>query len=125
MKAISISLMLLCVVLCGCLTPAIKTVGRDFDETKVSQIKKGVTTANGIVTLFGVPDAKEIVSANQVMWHYTYLKEVKTIDETFTGEVEQTAGVKKNLDILFQDDTVINFSGSKLPIHTEKPIPPS
>lgn len=122
MKTIYTSLFLLCVVLCGCstMTNRVKT-GRDFDETKVSQIKKGVTAADGIVTLYGEPDTKEIVSANQVMWHYTYLtEEHKTHSGMFLPVVERTTGYRKNLDILLQDDIVINFTYVKVPIQSEK-----
>ena len=122
MKTIYTSLFLLCVVLCGCstMTNRVKP-GRDFDETKVSQIKKGVTAADGIVTLYGEPDTKEIVSANQVMWHYTYLtEEHKTHSGMFLPVVERTTGYRKNLDILLQDDIVINFTYVKVPIQSEK-----
>jgi outer membrane protein assembly factor BamE (lipoprotein component of BamABCDE complex) len=102
------------------MTNRVKT-GRDFDETKVSQIKKGVTAADGIVTLYGEPDTKEIVSANQVMWHYTYLtEEHKTHSGMFLPVVERTTGYRKNLDILLQDDIVINFTYVKVPIQSEK-----
>jgi outer membrane protein assembly factor BamE (lipoprotein component of BamABCDE complex) len=97
------------------------TSGRDFDETKVSQLQKGVTKADGVVTLYGEPDTKEIVSANQIMWHYTYLTQLHTTHSgMFMPTVEQVTGYKKNLDILLQDDTVINFAYVKVPIQSEK-----
>lgn len=118
MKATSNLLLLVCVFLCGCAGMNTITMdtkeGRDFDETKVSQITKLFTTANDVVKLYGDPDSKEIVSTNQVMWHYTYLNEV---DTSHSG-VEQTTGSKKNLDILFQDDIVINFSYVNAPIQS-------
>lgn len=122
MKTIFGSLSLLCIVLCGCSTMTnSNTTGRDFDETKVSQIKKKVTSADGVVALYGEPDRKEIVSANQVMWHYTYLtEEHKTHSGMFSPVVEQTTGYKKNLDVLLQDDMVINFTYVKVPIQSEK-----
>ena len=119
MKTTCISLFVFCLILCGCSTLTERaTTGRDFDETKVSQIKKGVTTADGIVAIYGEPDKKEIVSANQVMWHYTYLTtEHKT--HNFSS-LETTTGYKKNLDILLQDDIVINFAYVKVPIESVK-----
>jgi len=123
MKTTSRSLLLLlCVLLTACSTIKDRvTTGRDFDESKVSQIKKGVTTAEGIVALYGEPDAKEIVSPNQVMWHYTYLMEDHKIHSgMFIPEVEQTTGYKKRLDILLQDNTVINFTYVKAPVQSQK-----
>ena len=56
-------LFLLCAVLCGCTTVTNRvTNGRDFDERKTSQIKKGVTTADRVVALYGEADQKQIVS---------------------------------------------------------------
>ena len=53
-------LFLLCLILCGCSTVTSRnTSGRDFDETKITQIKKGVTTADGVVVLYGEPGPRE------------------------------------------------------------------
>lgn len=122
MKTIYCSLFLLCVVLSGCSTMTDhSTSGRDFDQTKVSQIKKGVTTADGVVALLGEPDTKAIVSANQVMWHYTYMTiENQTHSGMFIPTVVTTTGYRKNLDILLQDDIVLNFTYVKVPIQSEK-----
>jgi hypothetical protein len=97
------------------------TTGRDFDEIKVSQIQKKVTTADGVVALYGEPDRKEIVSADQVMWHYTYSTEThQTKTGWFAPVVEDTSGYHKNLDILLQNDVVINYTYVKVPIATQK-----
>lgn len=119
-----IALLLLCVTVSGCSTITDHaTSGRDFDETKVSQIKKGVTMADGVIALYGEPDTKEILSANQVMWHYTYLTtEHKTHSGMFMPMVETTTGYRKELDLLLQDDIVVNLSYVKVPIQSEKDI---
>jgi outer membrane protein assembly factor BamE (lipoprotein component of BamABCDE complex) len=125
MKPITISTLLaLCIALCGCSTMTNRvTTGRDFDETKVNQIQKGVTQAKGVIVLYGEPDTKEIVSASQIMWHYTYLTQMLTTHSgMFMPTVELVTGYKKNLDILLQDDTVINFAYVKVPIQSEKQI---
>jgi outer membrane protein assembly factor BamE (lipoprotein component of BamABCDE complex) len=121
MKSIPASLFLLCLVLSGCSTMTDHaTSGRDFDETKISQIKKRTTTADAIVALYGEPDTKQIVSDNQVMWHYTYLTtEHKTHSGMFIPTVDTTTGYKKNLDVLLQDDVVVNFTYVKVPIQSE------
>lgn len=122
MKIIYSAIFFTSLLLCGCSTMTNKvSTGRDFDETKVGQIKKGATTAGGVVALYGEPDTKEIVSANQIMWHYTYLTEEHKIHSgLYQPEVEQTTGYRKNLDILLQDDLVINFAYVKVPIQSEK-----
>jgi outer membrane protein assembly factor BamE (lipoprotein component of BamABCDE complex) len=122
MKFICNSLFLLCLILCGCSTVTDRvTTGRDFDETRSAQIKKGVTTADGIVALYGEPDRKDIVSPQQVMWHYSYLKEEhKTHSGMFAPVVERTTGFKKNLDVLLENDIVINFTYVKVPIESQK-----
>lgn len=122
MKAIYSWLFLLCIVLCGCSTATNHvTTGRDLDESKISQIKKGITTADGIVALYGEPDSKVIVSTDQVMWHYTYRTEEHKIHSAmFSPVVEHITGYKKNLDILLQNDTVMNFTYVKVPIQSEK-----
>lgn len=99
--------------------------GRDYvvfcQCSKVSQIKKKVTTADGVVALYGEPDTKEIVSSKQVMWHYTFLKtEHVTRSGVFALTVETTTGYKKELDILLQNDVVVNFTYVKVPIQSEK-----
>ncbi|HEX4262698.1 MAG TPA: hypothetical protein VH597_00045 [Verrucomicrobiae bacterium] len=122
MKIIYLSLFLLCVVFPGCSTMTNHaTSGRNFDETKVDQIKKKVTTADGVVALYGEPDTKEIVSSKQVMWHYTYLTtEHKTHSGIFVPTVETTTGYRKELDILLQNDVVVNLTYVKVPIQSEK-----
>jgi outer membrane protein assembly factor BamE (lipoprotein component of BamABCDE complex) len=122
MKAIYGSLILLCLILCSCNTVTNRVAnGRDFDETKVNQIKKASTTADGVVALYGEPDSKQIVATHQVMWHYTYLTEEHKIHTVpFSPTVEHVTGYRKNLDILLQDDIVMNFTYVKTPIETEK-----
>jgi len=108
-------------LLCGCSTLTNRVVtGRDFDEGKVNQIRKGVTTASAIAALYGEPDSKEILSANDVMWHYTYVNEEhKTRSAPFTATVTQTSGYRKRLDILLRDDVVLNFTYVKAPIQAQ------
>ena len=122
MKLYNLLLLLLCVVLCGCSTVTNRVVnGRDFDETKVSQIQKNVTTATGVVALYGEPDRKEIVSPQEVMWHYSYVRETHQTKNGLLNHVtEHTTGYKKQLDILFQNDIVINFTYVKVPVESEK-----
>ena len=115
------ALLLLCVAFVGCTTTNRLTTGRDFDESKTAQIKKGVTTAAGVVALYGEPDQKQIVSPQQVMWHYSYLsKEERTTPGWFGAVTERTTGFKKELDVLLENDLVINFTYVKVPIESRQ-----
>jgi hypothetical protein len=123
MKPLYSSLLLLCLALAGCTTTNHLSSGRDFDETKTAQIKKGVTTSDGIVALYGEPDRKQIVSSQQVMWHYSYLNEEHRTSPGFFGALsERTTGYKKELDLLLENDLVINFTCVKVPIQSQNEI---
>jgi hypothetical protein len=103
MKTSYSSLFLLCLVLGGCTTTNRLSTGSDFDETKTTHIKKDVTTADGIAALYGEPDHKQIVSPQQVMWHYSYLtEEHRTRPGWFGAVTEHTTGYKKELDVLLE-----------------------
>ncbi|HUA64945.1 MAG TPA: hypothetical protein VME24_03795 [Alphaproteobacteria bacterium] len=128
MRAIYISLLLLCVGLCGCVTSVVRnqtTSGADFDETKIGQIQKGKTTADQIVSLFGEPRSEDIVSPNQILWRYRYQSTtfVDTYDQINGAAVKQISGYEKKLEILMQDDVVVNFSYVNAPINDVKAIP--
>jgi outer membrane protein assembly factor BamE (lipoprotein component of BamABCDE complex) len=112
---------MVCFVLGGCATATQQSsTGRDFDETKVSQIKKGVTKADDVVALYGEPDRKEIVSGTDVMWHYTYTsKVVQTHSAMYSSTKTTVSGFQKKLDMLLQNDVVINFTYVKTPIESE------
>jgi outer membrane protein assembly factor BamE (lipoprotein component of BamABCDE complex) len=57
----------LAVLLCGC-----ASVGRKLDESKVDQIKKGVTTRDQVVQLVGSPDQITRDGFGRVMFQYIY-----------------------------------------------------
>ncbi len=61
----------LAIVLFGC-AGIVREIGRDFDSTKVDQIKKGKTTADEVMKLFGEPVSKLVVSVTESQWIYTY-----------------------------------------------------
>ncbi len=121
MKDSITSLALACLLLAGCATANQKTTtGRDFDETKISQIKKGATKADDVVALYGEPDRKEIFSTTDVMWHYTYTsKATRTHTAMFSGTEVTVTGFQKKLDVLLQNDVVMNFTYVKTPIESE------
>ena len=78
----------------------------DFDGTKVSQIKKGTTTANELVSLLGQPYTKSVKTATEVEWVYTWAKATAKVS---FGTIK-TTGQKKNLSVLLTDNVVVNYA---------------
>lgn len=102
------------------------TNGTYFNPANVNQIKKGVTTADQVVSLFGEPNEKEILSPDQIMWHYNYQSVTNSVTRdgwypVISQEMgNKTEGFDQKLDILLQNDIVINFSSVKAPIEIER-----
>ena len=68
MKTVALALLASFLVLGGC-----ASVGRDFDETKVEQIRKGTTTRAEIEQWFGQPnDRAPVEQPNGGVLRYTY-----------------------------------------------------
>jgi outer membrane protein assembly factor BamE (lipoprotein component of BamABCDE complex) len=44
-----------------------------FDQSRVEQIKKGSTTKDNIIALFGEPGVKELPAKGDEKWTYTYV----------------------------------------------------
>jgi hypothetical protein len=106
--ALYIVLSLICCTVVGCAT-ATSTAGRDFDSTKVNEIKKGVTSTNELVAMFGQPYSKSVHSANEVEWLYTWAKATSKTSMGWAAPNVTTVGYKKTLSVLVRDDIVINY----------------
>ncbi len=95
----------------------IQAFGRhwDIDKAKVDGIVKGTTTAKEISALFGEPDMKSTLSANEEKWvyHYTTVTS-KASGSAFNPQIE-TTGVKKMLDLLIKEGVVINYAYTEGP----------
>jgi outer membrane protein assembly factor BamE (lipoprotein component of BamABCDE complex) len=110
----------ICACLCGCATSTV-TRGKDFDGSKVSQVVKGKTTADEITTMFGSPNSKTPVNADEERWVYSYV--TATAHATaFGGSVhsEVTGGHKKILNLYFKNGIVVNFTFEDGPIEPYK-----
>ena len=101
----SIGWMLCVLFLIGCVSVPIQQ-GSDFDETKVSQIVKGQTTTEEIVSWFGQPFSKNTLSETQQKWIYS-----STQGEVTGGMLSTHARTKtKTLDLLITEGVVVNFA---------------
>jgi outer membrane protein assembly factor BamE (lipoprotein component of BamABCDE complex) len=108
-KATYIVLSLICATLMGCAT-ATSTVGRDFDNTKVAEIKKGVTTTSELIAMFGQPFSKSVKSADEEEWTFSWAKATSKMTMGWGANNVKTIGYKKNLNVLIRGDLVINYT---------------
>lgn len=88
------------------------SVGRDFPADKVSQITKGETTADEILSWFGQPFSKGTISATEEKWVYSY---VEGRAKAVVGSVTST-GTTKTLDVLIENGIVVNYTFSEAPM---------
>ncbi|GEM_PF-4133817 len=90
------------------------TTGKNFDMRRVSEIKKGVTTKNDILTMFGKPYSKSQSTIGE-SWMYQYSKSSFGIFDgykMFLGGVNATQPYQM-LAITFKGDIVQEYQTSE------------
>jgi outer membrane protein assembly factor BamE (lipoprotein component of BamABCDE complex) len=95
--------------LSGCATSSY-SVGKNFYSTNVSQIIKGKTTGEEIVTLFGEPYSKTVISSTDQKWIYMHSEGTTKAQSYIVTMDVKTTGKQKMLDILITDGVVANFA---------------
>ncbi len=91
------------------------STGNNFDDSKVSQIKKGETTEAQLIQMFGEPQRRGVNSegATTLMWMYT---ESSVKGESFIPYAGPFVGgsrhKQKTLNVTLQDGKVQSFSSS-------------
>jgi hypothetical protein len=95
--------------LSGCATSSY-SVGKNFSSENVSQIVKSKTTSEEMVTLFGEPYSKTVISATDEKWIYMYSKGTATAQSYIVTMDVKTTGTQKMLDVLITDGVVVNFA---------------
>lgn len=103
-------------LLSGCATSTF-TVGNDFSSANVSKIVKGKTTSKEMISLFGEPFTKSVISAKDEKWVYMYSNGTAKAQSYIVTMKVETTGTQKTLDVLITDDVVSNFA------YTEKDDP--
>jgi hypothetical protein len=103
-------------LLVGCATSSFK-VGNDFSSANVSKIVKGKTTSNEMISLFGEPFTKSVISATDEKWIYMYSNGTAKAQSYIVTMKVETTGTQKTLDVLITDGVVSNFA------YTEKDNP--
>ena len=110
MKSISIIAALLTIVILGGCATSNYSVGNPFPSENVQKIVKGKTTSSELISLFGQPFTKSVISESEVKWTYTYASgTAKAQSFVLTTKVE-TTGTQKTLDVLVKNDLVVNYS---------------
>lgn len=92
-------------VLASGLVACSSTMGRKFDTAHVSDIRKGVTTKQEVIRLFGSPTSTQRIADGRELLTYYYLKgKVKGIFSYKTESESQT------LQVTIRDGIVSDFS---------------
>lgn len=100
---------LIVLTLSGCATSSY-SVGKNFASENVSQIIRGKTTSEDMITLFGEPYSKTVVSATDEKWIYMHSEgTTKAQSYIVTMDVKMT-GTQKMLDVLITDGVVTNYT---------------
>ena len=102
--------LLACLFLCSC-----ASTGNNFDESKLSQIKKGETNEAQLVQLFGQPENRSINSENVTTLTWLYA-EASIKGESFIPYAGAFMGGQrsktKTLLVTLADNKVTNYSFS-------------
>ena len=96
-------------LLAGCASSSYN-YGKNFETQNISKIQKGQTTSKDLVSMFGEPFVKTVVSTNEEKWMYIYTKgTAKAQNYIVTMKVNAT-GEQKTLDVLLKDGVVVNYT---------------
>ena len=109
---------LVCMTLIGCVTRTTIT-GREFDASKIGDIKKTVTTVDELIGLIGQPFSKSVKSEDEVIWYYTRVKATSTTSLGWNSPNIKTEGHKKNLELLIKNGVVVNYTLDEGPFQVE------
>lgn len=106
-------------IIIGCLLTAIllgcASVGENFDERNVSQIKKGETTEAELLQMFGEPQNRTEDSEGTSTLQWTYTESV-TKGESFIPYAGPFLGgsrsKSKTLNVILRDGKVVSFAST-------------
>ncbi|WP_061799244.1 hypothetical protein [Serratia ficaria] len=107
MKKIILAL-LMASVLSGCVYRSTAEAGKDFDQTKISNIQKGKTTETDLLYSLGEPVKKEVISADETKWIYEKITSTAAIRVFSTKPKVDTK--RKALEVLMKNGVVTNYA---------------
>lgn len=99
---------IIALLLSGCVYRSTAHAGKDFDETKATQLVSGRTTDNQLIALLGEPVKKEIVNDHEVKWIYEYVTSTAAV-KVFNPNPKVDVS-KKALEVLLRDGVVVNHA---------------
>lgn len=115
MKKFAILVPLLCLVMLGCTYSNQYESGSQISVENVNRIVKGKTTEAELISMFGQPFSKTVISATETKWIYTH-NAVSASAQAFTMKTTSNAEMT-TLDILLKDDIVVNYAYTKAPLN--------
>ncbi|MCS2146883.1 hypothetical protein [Scandinavium manionii] len=108
--------------LAGCASSGNKQLSKETETSVQSKIQEGKTTKTEVKTFFGSPDNVSYTDGGNEIWKYAFAK-VKVDGTTFIPFYglfhNGTNGTKKELTILFKNDTVEKYTMSESAINTK------
>lgn len=112
----------LTVTLTGCASSGNQKLKSETETSVQSKIHEGKTTKVEVKTLFGSPDAVSYTDGGNEIWKYSFAK-VKVNGTSFIPFYglfhNGTNGTKKELTILFKDNTVQKYTMAESAINTK------
>lgn len=99
---------LIATALFGCTYTSEVDYGKQFTAEQVSQIKKNITTTSDLISIFGEPVLKSVLSETDEKWIYTYTGGTASA-QVYTAKVKSNISTHM-LDILISSDVVVNFA---------------
>ncbi|EIL6443268.1 hypothetical protein LJU39_11505 [Citrobacter freundii] len=112
----------LAVTLTGCASSGNQKLKSETETSVQSKIQEGKTTKVEVKTLFGSPDAVSYTDGGNEIWKYSFAK-VKVNGTSFIPFYglfhNGTNGTKKELTILFKDNTVQKYTMAESAINTK------
>jgi len=108
MKKIFLAIIVSLIFMAGCVAVE-TTTGRDFDSAKVSQIQIGKTTQSEILTMFGDPVSRGIISGYPA-WRYEYQMTRSTGTLSPNEQNIKPLVNEKTLTVIFKDGVVKDFT---------------
>ncbi|HEY4436021.1 MAG TPA: hypothetical protein VGN40_07640 [Lelliottia sp.] len=121
MKKIAFAAMI-AATLAGCASSGNQQLKNETETSVQNKIQEGKTTKAEVKSFFGSPDAVSYTDGGNEIWKYAFAK-VKVNGTTFIPFYglfhNGTNGTKKELTILFKDDTVQKYTMAESAINTK------
>ncbi|ELY7489206.1 hypothetical protein BS412_15695 [Cronobacter turicensis] len=112
----------LAATLAGCASSGNQQLKNETETSVQTKIQEGKTSKSEVKSLFGSPDAVSYTDGGNEIWKYSFAK-VKVNGTSFIPFYglfhNGTNGTKKELTILFKDDTVQKYTMAESAINNK------